>query len=114
MKLSKTMERWSPLVVLAFVLVVWQIAVWVLNVPDFIFPGPVEIARQFAQFSGPLMEDLVENRATLLLEHQVQAHARAQDVLVDGLVDEVDRPASQRLGLALRVVAGRHVDHRDL
>ena len=56
MKLSKTMERWSPLVVLAFVLVVWQIAVWVLKVPDFIFPGPVEIARQFAQFSGPLME----------------------------------------------------------
>jgi NitT/TauT family transport system permease protein len=56
MKITKTMERWSPLVVLAFVLVVWQTAVWLLNVPDFIFPGPVEIALQFAQFSGPLME----------------------------------------------------------
>ena len=56
MKITKTMERWSPLVVLALVLVIWQLAVWLLNVPDFIFPGPVEIARQFAQFSGPLME----------------------------------------------------------
>ena len=56
MKISKSMERWSPLVVLAIVLVIWQLAVWLLQVPDFIFPGPVEIGRQFTQFSGPLLE----------------------------------------------------------
>ena len=56
MKISKTMERWSPLVVLAIVLVIWQFAVWLFKVPDFIFPGPVEIALQFTQFSGPLMQ----------------------------------------------------------
>jgi NitT/TauT family transport system permease protein len=50
------MERWSPLVVLAIVLVIWQFAVWLFKVPDFIFPGPVEIALQFTQFSGPLMQ----------------------------------------------------------
>jgi NitT/TauT family transport system permease protein len=56
MKISKSMERWSPLVVLAIVLVIWQFAVWLFKVPDFIFPGPVEIALQFTQFSGPLMQ----------------------------------------------------------
>ncbi|MFZ4651204.1 MAG: ABC transporter permease [Rubrivivax sp.] len=56
MKISRNLERWSPLIVLAAVLVVWQFFVWALSVPDFIFPGPVEIARQFGQFSGPLLE----------------------------------------------------------
>ena len=28
MKLSKTLERWSPMVLLAAILLVWQDAVW--------------------------------------------------------------------------------------
>ena len=56
MKLSKTLERWSPLVLLAAILLVWQVAVWLFRVPDFIFPGPVQIALEFVEFKGPLLE----------------------------------------------------------
>ena len=56
MKISKTMERWSPLVVLVGILLVWQLLVAVLRVPDYIFPSPWQIALQFTEFSGPLLE----------------------------------------------------------
>ena len=56
MKISKTMERWSPLVVLVGILLVWQLLVVVLRVPDYIFPSPWQIALQFTEFSGPLLE----------------------------------------------------------
>ena len=56
MKLSKTLERWSPMVLLAAILLVWQVAVWLFRVPDFIFPGPVQIALEFVEFKGPLLE----------------------------------------------------------
>ena len=56
MKLSKTLERWSPLVLLAAILLVWQVAVWLFRVPDFIFPGPVQIALEFVEFKGPLLQ----------------------------------------------------------
>ena len=56
MKISKSLERWSPLIVLAFVLLLWQLFVWLFKVPDFIFPGPLQIGREFIEFSGPLLE----------------------------------------------------------
>ncbi len=56
MKISKTMERWSPLVVLAAILLLWQVVVVALNVPDYIFPSPYQIALQFGEFSGPLLQ----------------------------------------------------------
>ena len=56
MKLSKSMERASPLIVLLAILMIWQFGVWVFNVPEYIFPGPVQIAREFAEFKLPLME----------------------------------------------------------
>ena len=56
MKISKTLERWSPMVLLAAILLVWQAAVWLFRVPDFIFPGPIQIATEFVQFKGPLLE----------------------------------------------------------
>ena len=56
MKLSKNLERWSPMVLLAAILLVWQVAVWLFRVPDFIFPGPVQIALEFVEFKGPLLE----------------------------------------------------------
>jgi len=55
MKISKNMERWSPLIVLAAVLLLWQIIVVLLRVPDFIFPSPLQIALQFVEFRGPLL-----------------------------------------------------------
>jgi NitT/TauT family transport system permease protein len=56
MKPSKTLERWSPMVLLAAILLVWQGCVWLFKVPEFIFPGPVQIAQQFAEFKAPLLE----------------------------------------------------------
>jgi NitT/TauT family transport system permease protein len=56
MKVPKTVERWSPLIVLAAVLLLWQLVVTVFSVPEFIFPSPWQIAREFIEFKGPLIE----------------------------------------------------------
>ena len=56
MKISKTQERWSPMVLLAAILLVWQAGVWLFKVPDFIFPGPLQIAKDFIEFKGPLLD----------------------------------------------------------
>jgi NitT/TauT family transport system permease protein len=56
MRVSKNLERWSPLIVLAVVLVLWQLIVALLEVPEFIFPSPLQIAREFIEFKGPLLE----------------------------------------------------------
>jgi NitT/TauT family transport system permease protein len=56
MSRQRHLERWSPLIVLMGLLIVWQAAVTLFEVPDFIFPGPWQIALQFVEFKGPLME----------------------------------------------------------
>ena len=56
MKVSRTMERWSPLIVLAAFLVLWQLIVMLFSVPEFIFPSPTQIAAQFIEFKGALLE----------------------------------------------------------
>ena len=56
MKISKSLERWSPAVLLIAVLVLWQAAVWVFQIPDYIFPGPWQIGAQFSEYSGPLFD----------------------------------------------------------
>ena len=56
MKVNKTVERWSPLIVLAIILLIWQAVVSALGIPDYIFPGPWQIGREFLEFKLPLME----------------------------------------------------------
>jgi len=56
MKVSKNVERWSPLIVLGAFLVLWQLIVMLFRVPEFIFPSPTQIAAQFIEFKGPLLE----------------------------------------------------------
>jgi NitT/TauT family transport system permease protein len=56
MRISKNVERWSPLIVLAAVLLLWQLVVALFKVPEFIFPSPLQIAREFIEFKGPLLE----------------------------------------------------------
>jgi NitT/TauT family transport system permease protein len=56
MKMSKSLERWSPLLLLAIILFIWELGVRLFKVPDFIFPGPVQITQQFGQFTGALMD----------------------------------------------------------
>jgi NitT/TauT family transport system permease protein len=55
-KITRTMERWSPLVVLVATLLLWQLVVWGFGVPEFIFPSPLQIAKEFIEFKGPLLE----------------------------------------------------------
>jgi NitT/TauT family transport system permease protein len=56
MRITRNVERWSPLIVLAAVLLLWQLIVMALRVPEFIFPSPLQIAREFIEFKGPLLE----------------------------------------------------------
>ena len=51
---NKTLERWSPLLLLAALIVVWQLACTLLAVPEFIFPSPIKIAQALAEFTGPI------------------------------------------------------------
>ncbi len=53
---AKALLRASPLIVLLGVLLIWQLAVVLLDVPEFIFPSPWRIAGEFAEFRGPLLE----------------------------------------------------------
>ena len=56
MKITRRMERWSPLVVLVAVLLLWQAIVSALGIAEFIFPSPWQIAQEFIAFRGPLLE----------------------------------------------------------
>src|SRR5262245_13277310 len=48
-------ERWAPVLLLAAVLVLWQVLVLALDVPDCLFPSPWQIAQQIVEFKGPLL-----------------------------------------------------------
>jgi NitT/TauT family transport system permease protein len=55
-KMTRAMERWSPLVLTAVLLLLWQLIVTLFDVAEFIFPSPWQIALQFIEFKGPLIE----------------------------------------------------------
>ena len=56
MRVTKNFERWSPFVLLAIVLLLWQPIVSGLGIAEFIFPSPWQIALQFIEFQGPLLD----------------------------------------------------------
>jgi len=56
MKITKSFERWSPLALLAAVLLLWQAIVSGFGIAEFIFPSPWQIGLQFIEFRGPLLE----------------------------------------------------------
>lgn len=49
---QKMVERWSPWLLLAAVIAVWQIVCSAFNVSDFIFPSPLRIWEQFWEFKA--------------------------------------------------------------
>jgi len=55
MSRTKQIERWAPWLLLVAIIVLWQVLVSALGVPEFIFPSPWQIGQQFAEFKGPLM-----------------------------------------------------------
>jgi NitT/TauT family transport system permease protein len=56
MQVSKNFERFAPLAVLAVILIVWQLIVMLFKIPDFIFPAPLQIAKEFMAFKEPLLK----------------------------------------------------------
>ncbi|MGE4243274.1 ABC transporter permease [Ramlibacter sp.] len=48
-------RRLAPWLLLAVVVLVWQVSVVAFKVPDFIFPSPWQIANEFMAFTGPIM-----------------------------------------------------------
>ncbi|WP_395701171.1 ABC transporter permease [Aquabacterium sp.] len=54
MKKSKTLESWSPWVLLVVVLLLWQAICSVFAVSDFIFPSPARIWQQLVEFKGEI------------------------------------------------------------
>ncbi|MFM8610276.1 MAG: ABC transporter permease [Burkholderiaceae bacterium] len=53
---NKTLERLSPLIVLVAVLLLWEAIVRLFGVAEFIFPAPSQIASQFVEFKGALLD----------------------------------------------------------
>ncbi len=53
---QKTLERLSPLIVLAATLLLWELIVRILSIPEYIFPSPSEISLQFGEFREPLLQ----------------------------------------------------------
>ena len=56
MSRHKGLLRWSPLILLAAIVLVWQLAVRAFGVSSYMLPAPTEIALQFAEYPGPLLE----------------------------------------------------------
>jgi NitT/TauT family transport system permease protein len=50
----KTLERWSPWVLLVLILLLWQGICTAFNVSEFIFPSPWRIWTQLVEFKGPI------------------------------------------------------------
>lgn len=49
---KKTVERWSPWLLLVAIIVLWQIICSAFNVPEYLFPSPWVIATQLVEFAG--------------------------------------------------------------
>ena len=49
---KKTVERWSPWLLLVAIIALWQIICWAFSVPEFLFPSPWVIATQLVEFSS--------------------------------------------------------------
>jgi NitT/TauT family transport system permease protein len=50
----RTREKLAPWLLTVAIAVVWQAIVWVFDVSEFIFPGPVAIFRALVDYAGPI------------------------------------------------------------
>ncbi len=56
MMTSKKLERWSPFILLALLVGLWELVCVGFSIPEFIFPAPTQIAQALGEFSGPIAE----------------------------------------------------------
>jgi len=52
---NRQLERWAPVLLAAAVIILWQLIVQGLAIPEYLFPSPWEILKQMAEFKGPLL-----------------------------------------------------------
>ncbi|MCC2632736.1 ABC transporter permease [Ramlibacter sp.] len=55
MKPHRHFERWAPVLLAAALVLLWQVVVTGLDIPEYLFPSPWQIAQQFVEFKGPLL-----------------------------------------------------------
>ena len=49
-------EALAPWGLLIIILVLWEVVVRAFSIPDYIFPAPTQIANEFGEFGGPLLQ----------------------------------------------------------
>ena len=49
---KKTVERWSPWILLVATILLWQIICSAFSIPEYLFPSPWAIGVQLVEFSG--------------------------------------------------------------
>ena len=54
MAARSSLERWSPWIVLAAIILVWEVVCRAFQVSDFIFPAPSGIVASLRQYAGPI------------------------------------------------------------
>ena len=50
--MNKSLERWSPWILLVITLLIWQILCSAFQVSEFVFPSPLRIYEQLIEFRG--------------------------------------------------------------
>jgi NitT/TauT family transport system permease protein len=50
--MNKSLERWSPWILLGITLLIWQILCSAFQVSEFVFPSPLRIYEQLIEFRG--------------------------------------------------------------
>lgn len=53
---NKRLERWSPFVLLAAIVLLWQVVVAALELPEYIFPSPWAIGQSLWEFADPIAQ----------------------------------------------------------
>jgi NitT/TauT family transport system permease protein len=54
MATTRQIERWAPWLLTAATLIVWQAICSLFDVSDFIFPGPIAIAKSLVEYAKPI------------------------------------------------------------
>jgi NitT/TauT family transport system permease protein len=52
---TRKAERWAPVLLGIGIVILWQVIVQALAVPEYLFPSPWEILKQMAEFKAPLL-----------------------------------------------------------
>jgi NitT/TauT family transport system permease protein len=61
-----SLERWSPWIVLAAIILVWEAVCRAFHVSDFIFPAPSAILLSLGQYAGPISGHALQTFGTTM------------------------------------------------